>query len=150
MTGDLGRWADPTHEPAPEEAADPAHPAPSAPVEETAPPTYYATLDEFVAGQIIPVFRRRTGDRPGTARWAARWWENPEAVYRLEALWRAWEHLRLDPALGISTWLRDHADYHLNILFSPEGPFAASTDTSDHEDPLPHEAPPSGVFARPG
>ena len=26
-------------------------------------------------------------------------------------MWRSWEHARMDPANGMSTWLRDHADY---------------------------------------
>lgn len=32
------------------------------------------------------------------------------------------EHLRLDPATGVSVWLRDHAD-HLVVLMDPDGPF---------------------------
>lgn len=28
----------------------------------------------------------------------------------MEALWRAWEHLRLDGATGISVWFKDHAE----------------------------------------
>ena len=47
----------------------------------------------------------------------------PEAVARLDALWRAWEHLRLDPATGMSVWFRDHADHHMTVLLSAAGPF---------------------------
>ncbi|MGV0111135.1 DUF4913 domain-containing protein [Arthrobacter sp. CP30] len=32
------------------------------------------------------------------------------AVSRLNALWRAWETLRLDPGTGMSDWWRIHAD----------------------------------------
>lgn len=63
------------------------------------PEVYYDTLDEFVQEMIIKVFCRRIGDR-SQFRWAADWWRYPEAVSRLEALWRAWGHLRLDPATG--------------------------------------------------
>ena len=94
---------------------------------------------------IIPVFRRRVGDR-SQFRWAADWWRHPEAVLRLDALWRAWEHLRLDPATGVSVWLRDHADYHLGVLFSDHGPFAKSQDRNEHGVPLPYEPPPTGLF----
>ena len=65
---------------------------------------------------------------------------------RLEALWRAFEHLRRDPALGMSVWLRDHADHHLPILMSNFGPFRRSEDKVDDGAPLPYFAPPKGLF----
>ena len=75
---------------------------------------------------IVPVFSRQVGDR-AARRWAAECRRHPEAIVRLEALWRSWEHLRLDPATGMSVWLRDHADHHLGVLWDPDGPFAKST-----------------------
>lgn len=36
----------------------------------------------------------------------------------MEALWRAWEHLRLDGATGISVWWKDHADHHMSVLLA--------------------------------
>ena len=65
---------------------------------------------------------------------------------RLEAMWRAWEHLRMDAATGTSVWLRDHADHHLGVLMSPTGPWALSKDTAGPDEPLPYEAPPEGLF----
>ena len=117
-------------------------PAPNAP-----PPLYYGSVDEFVREVIVPVFGRDVGEK-GRAelRWSARWWESSEAIMRLEALWRSWEHLRLDPATGMSVWLRDHLDHHLGALMSPIGPFAASTDTARAGDPLPYTAPPPALF----
>jgi hypothetical protein len=109
------------------------------------PELYFEDLDEFVREMIVPVFRRRVGDR-SQFHWAADWWRYPEAVIRLEALWRSWEHLRLDPATGMSVWLRDHADYHLGVLFSDYGPFTKSRDTSEHGQPLPCEPAPPGLF----
>lgn len=47
----------------------------------------------------------------------------------------------------MSAWLRDHADYHLGVLFSDYGPFAKSQERSGHGDPLPFEVPPLGLFA---
>jgi Domain of unknown function (DUF4913) len=67
----------------------------------------------------------------------------------LEALWRSWEHLRLDPATGISVWFRDHADHHMTILLSADGPFkGCSPDKGDSQrlDPLPLTEPPTGMF----
>ena len=111
------------------------------------PELYFGSTDEFVRGFVSPVFRRNVGEA-GRAeyRWSARWWESAEAVIRLEAMWRSWEQARLDPATGISTWLRDHADYHLSILMSPTGPFAHSTDTAGCGEPLPYEMPPPTLF----
>lgn len=108
---------------------------------------YYGSVDEFVRLFICPVFRRNVGEE-GRAdfRWSARWWESAEAIVRLEALWRSWEHLRLDPATGISVWMRDHADHHLGVLMSPTGPWALSRDTSAPDQPLPYEPPPPGLF----
>lgn len=93
----------------------------------------------------MPVFSRQVGDR-AARRWSAEWWRNPEAIVRLEALWRSWEHLRLDPATGMSVWLRDHADHHLGVLWGTEGPFAKSTDQARPGEPLPYTAPPEGLF----
>ncbi|MCH8614432.1 DUF4913 domain-containing protein [Arsenicicoccus dermatophilus] len=108
-----------------------------------APSLYYGSVDQFVREFLMPTYRRRVGEE-GRAelRWSARWWESAKAIIRLEAMWRAWEHLRLNPATGISTWLRDHADHHMSILASPLGPFAKSKDTADLDTPLPYEAPP--------
>lgn len=114
------------------------------------PPLCYGSLDEFVREVIVPIFGRDVGEK-GRAelRWSARWWESAEAIMRLEALWRSWEHLRLDPATGMSVWLRDHLDHHLGALMSPMGPFAASTDTSRVGEPLIYEPPPRGLFDGP-
>ena len=113
--------------------------------DEELPDLYYGSVDEFVREQIVPVFRRRVGPGEGL-HWAADWWRYPEAVMRLDALWRSWEALRLDPALGISVWLRDHADHHLAVLMSSDGPFVKSKDSNDHGENLPYTAPPEGLF----
>lgn len=113
--------------------------------ENAPPPLYYGSVDEFVRDFLVPVFSRQVGDR-AARRWSAEWWRNPEAIVRLEALWRSWEHLRLDPATGMSVWLRDHADHHLGVLWDTEGPFAKSTDQARPGDPLPYTAPPEGLF----
>ncbi|MET3976572.1 hypothetical protein ABIE39_002880 [Cellulosimicrobium sp. 4261] len=70
------------------------------------------------------VYRRHIAGRGEHRVWAAEWWKYDEAVIRLEALWRAWEHLHQDPATGMSVWWRDHADHHMAILLDPQnGPF---------------------------
>lgn len=84
----------------------------------TQPVTVYENADDWFRGWLLPTWRRR-----GDLHWCAKWWLHAEAVSRIEAIWRAWEVLRLE-ALGPSVWWRDHADYHLAVLTSPGGPFA--------------------------
>ncbi|MEE6289300.1 DUF4913 domain-containing protein [Georgenia sp. MJ173] len=110
---------------------------------------YYGSVDEFVREYLRHVYRRRINGRERV--WAARWWEHDEAVIRLEALWRAWEHLRQDPATGMSVWWRDHADHHMAVLMDPDGPFASADSTAETNQTkkgssLPYAAPPGGLF----
>lgn len=107
----------------------------------------YGSVDEFVRENLSVKYRRVVGpSNRAPRRWSAQWWRSPEAVSRLEALWRSWEHLRLDGATGSSTWWRDHLDHHMPILMSPDGPFADSVDQNKPGEPLPYEAPPEGMF----
>lgn len=100
---------------------------------------YYPDATTWFRDHFAPLVHRQL-DAGQT--WCAQWWAHPEAVSRLEALWRAWETLRLDPAFGISQWWRDHADPHLSVLLSRDhGPFAACTPTRHNNDlpELPHK-----------
>ncbi len=125
---------------APEMLADPFE-------EEPGPALVFGSVDEFVREFLVQLVSRPVGEA-GRAelRWSARWWESPEALTRLEALWRSWEQLRLDPGLGMSSWFRDHLDPHLSALMSPFGPFAGASDSCRPGEPLPYEAPPEGLF----
>ena len=105
----------------------------------------FANVNEFVQNYLIKVYRRRIING-GPHRWAARWWENEEAIARLTALWRAFEQYRLDPGAGMSTWWNVHADPTMRTLLATDGPFAGSRDTNDRGDPLPYEPPPPGLF----
>jgi len=109
------------------------------------PQLVFGSVDEFFREKLRYYYARGVGPQ-GAHRWSARWWEVPEAVSRLDALWRAWEALRLEPTFGMSVWWRDHADHHMRILMDPDGPFKASKDRSDPGGPLPYEPPPQGMF----
>ena len=113
---------------------------------EAAPQLFYGSTDEFVRERLIHLYRRRVGGGNATYRWAADWWNYPEAIARLEAMWRAWEHLRLDGATGSSRWWIEHADHHMPILMSTDGPFAKATDSNNAGEPLPYTSPPEGLF----
>ena len=106
---------------------------------------FFGSVDEFVRERLRYTYSRRVGPQ-GPNRWAAEWWRYPEAISRLDALWRSWEALRLEPTFGMSVWWRDHADHHMPMLMSPEGPFADSRDENKGGDPLPPTAPPTGMF----
>jgi len=102
----------------------------------------YPDVQTWVEQYLVVVFSRTIG---GEHRWCRQWWAHPEAHTRLEALWRAWEHLRLDPQTGIAVWLRDHLDHQLPRLMAPTGPFARCTiDRHEPDRPLPVTPPPPG------
>jgi len=92
---------------------------------------FFGSLLEFVVEHFGPVYARNTSP---TVRWCASWWDHAEALYRLEALWRTWELYRLEPRLGIASWLRDYLDPQLRELTSPTGPFASCT--ADRHSPV--------------
>src|SRR5688500_12003035 len=117
-------WTDPYDDPAVDEDV-PAEP----PAE-----LYYPPLDRFVTAQLAPMYRRQVDGRNRT--WCPDWWRHAEAIARREAVWRAWEHLRLDPTTGISVWFRDHADHHMNVLLDPDGPLKGCTPDKGHGERL--------------
>jgi len=123
----------------------PSDAAPPAPADVDEPTLFFGSVDEFVRERLCYIYSRRVGPQ-GSSRWSAEWWRYPEAISRLDALWRSWEALRLEPTFGMSVWWRDHADHHMRILMSPEGPFADSRDENKGGDPLPYTAPPAGMF----
>ena len=108
---------------------------------------YYSSLGEF-ATWLLEVYRRSTR---GHARvFCPQWWKHPEAVARMDALWRAFEQLRQDPGTGMSVFWRDHADHHMSVLLDADGPFKGCEE--QHSDrplePIHQEPPPPILFQR--
>lgn len=135
MTNDIGLFND-----APTAAPDVAAPAEKQ-GEEKPPELVYGSAEEFLHEQLLPTYVRDVDGR--SFKWCIEWYFHPEAVSRVEALWRAWEHLRLDGATGISVWFKDHADHHMAVLMDPRGPFY-KCDMQKHRDPEhlePNKAP---------
>ena len=87
---------------------------------EKVPELVYGTAEEFLHEQLLPTYVRSVTGK--TAKWCIEWYFHPEAVSRVEALWRAWEHLRLDGATGIRVWFKDHVGHHMSMLLDPRGP----------------------------
>lgn len=111
--------------------------------EEEAPRPEFDSVYDFVEQHLVFLYERKIVQSQDRA-WCRQWWMHPEAVSRLEALWRAWESLRTDPATGMSVWWRDHADPHMSALLDPAGPFWACSAERGHEtrgviEPIPVE-----------
>ena len=85
------------------------------------PEPVYASVQDWVSGHFLPVYRRPLG---GEFRWCAQWWRHAEAIIRLTALWQSWEAMRLQPGTGTANWLRDHLDHQLPVLAGRAGSFA--------------------------
>ncbi|MCX5079431.1 DUF4913 domain-containing protein [Streptomyces sp. NPDC001939] len=107
---------------------------------------YYPNVAEFVADRFIYFVPRPT---PESGRvWCPSWFRHAQALSRLDSMWRAWETLRWDGALGMSNWWLHHVDPHLSALLDPvTGPFAGCADGHRTSEPLPIEQVPDGLFA---
>lgn len=109
---------------------------------------------EEVAGTVFPDFHTWVGEwlvpvvrRPFKAGsvWCPQWWLHPEALRRLDALWRAWESSRAEGGAGMSYWWVMHFDSHFAVLTDgARGPFAACKDEVHDPkiQPLPCDTPP--------
>lgn len=118
------------------------------PSEETGEgPLHYPNVYVFVDHFLVHIYARHY--EPASAwRWCSRWWEHPEAVSRLAALWQAFEALRQEPGTGPATWWRDYCDPTMAALTDPGGPFAQCRGGERHEPPtqLPTTPPPAGLL----
>ncbi|MFY0407933.1 DUF4913 domain-containing protein [Solicola sp. PLA-1-18] len=86
----------------------------------------YSFVDEYLAYVYgRPVKRQRTDFR-----WCAQWYRHPEALSRLDALWQAFETLRLTPGTGMSVWWINHAEPTMTALTDTEGTFRSCDDTT--------------------
>ena len=74
--------------------------------------------------------------------WCSRCRDHPEAVSRLEALWKGFEVLRRDPGTGTATWWRDYADPTMAALSDAGDTFTKCSDTT-------HAVPPDLPVERP-
>lgn len=123
-----------------------AAPAPATP--EAGPDgLLYPDVASWVEGMLLPHHRRPLA---GDTRWCPQWWDHTEALARLEALWRAWEHMRHQGPTGLAVWFRDYCDPMMAQLTSRNGPFHAckSDSRGGHQVPQvwPSVPPPAGLL----
>lgn len=86
------------------------------------PPPQFTSVTEWVTEWLAPVYRRSLDDQ-AKFRWDPQWWRYPEVVIRLEALWGAYEKMRLEGGPGLVVYFRDYLDPMMSVILSPEGPF---------------------------
>jgi hypothetical protein len=81
--------------------------------------TVYPTLADWV----IDFWATHTARDLNTGlHWCSHWWDHPEAVSRLTALWERWEQLHAEPG-GMALWWRE-ADAVTAPLLAPDGTFS--------------------------
>ncbi|MFJ9816363.1 DUF4913 domain-containing protein [Streptomyces sp. NPDC101151] len=107
---------------------------------------WYANVADFVSDRFIYLVSCPT---PESGRvWCPEWYRHAEALSRLDSLWRAWENLRWDAGMGMSSWWTHHVDPHMRALTDPlTGPFARCADGHQNPVPLPIESPPEDLFS---
>jgi len=69
------------------------------------------------------VYWRETDALEAGRCWCERWWEHPEALSRLTALWEMWEEVHVQPG-GMMRWW-EKADQHMSKLLAADGPFVS-------------------------
>ncbi len=134
--------------PPPAAADSPTEPAPAP----AGPQLMYPNVDVWVTDFLANNYRRDVTE-PGTPHhWCTQWWKHPEALDRLDALWRAWEALRRDPTTGPATWWIHYADPTMTALLGRDGPFTRCRRTQHAEPgslvpPLPITVTPGGLIS---
>lgn len=93
------------------------------------PDNYFPTMYAFVDEYLVHLYAHEIRSQITDVRWCPMWWEHPGVVARIEALWKAFEVLRLDSGTGMSVWFNDHADPCMAVLLASEGPFTGCSDT---------------------
>ena len=87
-------------------------------------PPRYASLYQFAEKFLLPMYGT-TKSQSARAAWSPKWWAHPEAVARIDTLWRRFEQLRVqEPLTHLETFLRLYGDYHMRYLMDANGVFA--------------------------
>ncbi|WP_308163162.1 DUF4913 domain-containing protein [Nocardia alni] len=110
----------------------------------------YASVVEFVENYLSVTYQRQVTDTTETV-WCPEWWRHPEAIIRLDSLWRAWEFFRQKAPVGLSEWFLTLADPQMKQLLDPRGPFRYCSARHGHKElltPLPSAVSP-GMFTDP-
>lgn len=106
----------------------------------------FASAVEFVNEYAVPNWGHPLGVGRAGARWCDQWWLHPSALASLDALWEAFEVMRLAPPPSLASWTRDYLWPFMTELTRPDGPFHSCTPTGSDKRPGhdPEKAWPSG------
>ncbi|PRQ11433.1 hypothetical protein C1Y63_06170 [Corynebacterium sp. 13CS0277] len=86
------------------------------------PAPMYPSMFDFVMCELVSTYGQSQGRVPN---WSAIWYRHPEAVRRLDALWRKFEKLRVDDPFSFrESFYHRYADYHMDRLMKSESVFA--------------------------
>ncbi|RDH95061.1 uncharacterized protein DUF4913 [Curtobacterium sp. AG1037] len=113
---------------------------PAAPVLELAFQNVYEFVDEW----LLPRYRRKPD-----LKWDPRWFENLEALDRLEALWRSFEYMRYQGMTGMQVFWNDYLGPTMRELTMPDGVFwyvEQYDDSGKKPDQFRSERPPAEVM----
>jgi hypothetical protein len=113
--------------------AETGAPPPSSVAHEQVIENHYPSVNEFVTYFLSAVYARPVSAQHTSFRWCSQWWDHPEAVARLEALWAAWEGARLQPPPAMAGWWLSYCDPMMRALCNSEGPFQQCSDTQHHK-----------------
>lgn len=118
----------------------------SATVDGIGPVLAFESLPVFVRDFFLEVAVRHEQPK----QWCRQWWDHEEAVIRLEALWDAFETLRVEPGTGTAVWIRDYLDPTVAALTNPDTtPFKrCDARKGQHvaHDAWPVDEPPEAMF----
>lgn len=100
----------------------------------------FTCLPDFV--DWVASYYRRSG-----VSWCREWWRHAEAVVAFEALWRAFEELRLVPGTGAAVFLKEYLEPMMRTLTSSGGTFGRCTsDKCKLQEKQKVSEPPEGMF----
>lgn len=134
MSDQYEEWAEP------EPDNEHEHGAAAAPVLELAFPNVYAFVDDW----LLPRYRRKPD-----LKWDPRWFENLEALDRLEALWRSFEYMRHQGMTGMQVFWNDYLGPTMRELTMPDGVFwyvEQYAENSKKPDQFTSDQPPAEVL----
>lgn len=108
----------------------------------------FSSVFDWVREYLSMTYWRETETLESRHHWCELWWEHPEALSRLAALWDLWEEVHEQPGGMLRWW--EKADQHLTKLLAADGPFI-SCSPGNHSAPngvrcLPCAEPPEDVL----
>lgn len=91
-------------------------------------PFLFPSAGDFAQQWLLGHVERRPSVTGGSEpAWCRTWWRHPEAVLRVEVLWRSFEAARTDPFNGMATWVLGSLDPQVAMLTSSRGPLSRCT-----------------------